>query len=227
MRMTDFSFLRRPIPLRRPLPVTGLLARLRASRSGIALTEFAISLPIFVTLLFGGLEIISLVMAHMRMSQVAISVADNAGRVRTKIDEADIYEVFAGANLVGGGDFHRDARVILSSLEPNKQTGSRAGQMITWQRCYGALPVSPRYGAEGTGKNDNSLALGMGSLNSRIRAAEGTAVMFAEVSYRYTPRILPSIVSNGIDLRYESAFNVRERNDQDISNIQRLATNAC
>ena len=227
MRMTDFAFLRRPILLRRPLPVTGLLARLRASRSGIALTEFAISLPIFVTLLFGGLEIISLVMAHMRMSQVAISVADNAGRVRTKIDEADIYEVFAGANLVGGGDFHRDARVILSSLEPNKQTGSRAGQMITWQRCYGALPVSPRYGAEGTGKNDNSLALGMGSLNSRIRAAEGTAVMFAEVSYRYTPRILPSIVSNGIDLRYESAFNVRERNDQDISNIQRLATNAC
>ncbi|KZX55373.1 hypothetical protein A3711_00280 [Erythrobacter sp. HI00D59] len=225
--MTDFAFLRRPIPLRRPLPVTGLLARLRASRSGIALTEFAISLPIFVTLLFGGLEIISLVMAHMRMSQVAISVADNAGRVRTKIDEADIYEVFAGANLVGGGDFHRDARVILSSLEPNKQTGSRAGQMITWQRCYGALPVSPRYGAEGTGKNDNSLALGMGSLNSRIRAAEGTAVMFAEVSYRYTPRILPSIVSNGIDLRYESAFNVRERNDHDISNIQRLATNAC
>ena len=227
MRMTDFAFLRGPIPLRRPIPVTDLLARLRASRSGIALTEFAISLPIFVTLLFGGLEIISLVMAHMRMSQVAISVADNAGRVRTKIDEADIYEVFAGANLVGGGDFHRDARVILSSLEPNKQTGSRAGQMITWQRCYGALPVSPRYGAEGTGKNDNSLALGMGSLNSRIRAAEGTAVMFAEVSYRYTPRILPSIVSNGIDLRYESAFNVRERNDQDISNIQRLATNAC
>ena len=227
MRMTDFAFLRRPIPRRRPIPVTGLLARLRASRSGIALTEFAISLPIFVTLLFGGLEIISLVMAHMRMSQVAISVADNAGRVRTKIDEADIYEVFAGANLVGGGDFHRDARVILSSLEPNKQTGSRAGQMITWQRCYGALPVSPRYGAEGTGKNDNSLALGMGSLKSRIRAAEGTAVMFAEVSYRYTPRILPSIVSNGIDLRYESAFNVRERNDQDISNIQRLATNAC
>lgn len=225
--MTDFAFLRRSIPLLRPIPVTGLLARLRASRSGIALTEFAISLPIFVTLLFGGLEIISLVMAHMRMSQVAISVADNAGRVRTKIDEADIYEVFAGANLVGGGDFHRDARVILSSLEPNKQTGSRAGQMITWQRCYGALPVSPRYGAEGTGKNDNSLALGMGSLNSRIRAAEGTAVMFAEVSYRYTPRILPSIVSNGIDLRYESAFNVRERNDQDISNIQRLATNAC
>ena len=227
MRMTDFALIRRPIPRRRPIPVTGLLARLRASRSGIALTEFAISLPIFVTLLFGGLEIISLVMAHMRMSQVAISVADNAGRVRTKIDEADIYEVFAGANLVGGGDFHRDARVILSSLEPNKQTGSRAGQMITWQRCYGALPVSPRYGAEGKGKNDNSLALGMGSLNSRIRAAEGTAVMFAEVSYRYTPRILPSIVSNGIDLRYESAFNVRERNDQDISNIQRLATNAC
>ena len=62
--MIDFAFLRRAFPLRRPIPVTGLLARLRTSRSGIALTEFAISLPIFVTLLFGGLEIISLVMAY-------------------------------------------------------------------------------------------------------------------------------------------------------------------
>ena len=151
--MTKLAFFRRPAPLGRD-SAPGLLARLRASRSGIALTEFAISLPIFVTLLFGGLEIISLVMAHMRMSQVAISVADNAGRVRTKIDEADIYEVFAGANLVGGGDFHRDARVILSSLEPNKQTGSRAGQMITWNaamaRCRCRHATAPKARARTT-----------------------------------------------------------------------------
>ena len=72
--MTKLAFFRGPAPLGWD-SAPGLLARLRASRSGIALTEFAISLPIFVTLLFGGLEIISLVMAHMRMSQVAISVA--------------------------------------------------------------------------------------------------------------------------------------------------------
>ena len=51
--------------------------------------------------------------------------------------------------------------------------------------------------------------------------------MFAEVSYRYTPRILPSIVANGLELRYESAFNVRERTNQNLTNTQNLATNSC
>ena len=204
------------------------LRRLRLSESGLALTEFAFSLPIFITLLFGGLEIINLVMAHMRINQIAITVADNAGRARSGIDEADIYEVFAGATQAGTGlDFARNGRVVLSSLQPNGKTGGNAGQMINWQRCFGSLAVAPRYGLQNKGRYDSSLAAGMGPATTRIRAAQGTAVMFAEVSYHYTPKILPSIVSSGLDLRYESAFNVRERTNQDITNTQRLATNSC
>ncbi|MEX0343271.1 MAG: TadE/TadG family type IV pilus assembly protein [Erythrobacter sp.] len=214
----------RPAPSR----IRRFARALLRSRSGIALTEFAFSLPIFVTLLFGGLEIVNLVMAHMRISQVAISVADNAGRVRQGIDEADIYEVFAGADMVAGGtQFAQNGRVVLSSLEPNGLPGSQAGQMINWQRCYGSLQVTPRYGAQNAGRNDASLADGLGPASGRIRAAEGTAVMFVEVSYRYTPKILPSIVSNGLDLRYESAFNVRERTNQNITNTQNLTTRSC
>lgn len=205
----------------------GVLRRLRRSQHGIALTEFAFALPIFVTLLFGGLEIINLVMAHMRISQIAITVADNAGRVRQGIDEADIYEVFAGADLVGGSEFAQNGRVILSSLEPNKETGSKAGQMINWQRCHGSLSVTPRYGTQDKGRNDASLASGLGPTGGKIKAANGTAVMFVEVSYRYTPKILPSIVTNGMDLRYESAFNVRERTNQDITNAQSLTVQSC
>lgn len=211
----------------RALHPRGVLRRLARSRSGVALTEFAFALPIFVTLLFGGLEIINLVMAHMRVNQVAITVADNAGRVRQGIDEADIYEVFAGADLVGGSDFAQKGRVILSSLEPNGESGSKAGQMINWQRCHGSLSVTPRYGTQGKGRNDSSLASGLGPSGSEIKAADGTAVMFVEVSYRYTPQILPSIVTNGMDLRYESAFNVRERTNQDITNTQSLTVQSC
>lgn len=206
----------------------GVLRRLARSQRGMAMTEFAFALPIFVTLLFGGLEIINLVMAHMRVSQIAITVADNAGRVRQGIDEADIYEVFAGADLVGGKtDFKPNGRVVISSLEPNGQTGGNAGQMINWQRCYGSLTVSPRYGLQDKGRYNADLVNGMGPSTSRIKAGDGTAVMFVEVSYRYTPRILPSIVTNGVNLRYESAFNVRERTNQNITNTQSLTVNAC
>lgn len=207
-----------------------ILHALLRSRSGIALTEFALSLPIFVTLLFGGLEVINLVMAHMRVSQIAISVADNAGRVRQGIDESDIYEIFAGADLVGGNsDFAQNGRVILSSLEPNTmppQSGKQ-GQMIGWQRCYGSLPVQPKYGTETKGKYDYSLIDGLGPDGGRIKAANGTAVMFVEVSYRYSPQILPSIVASGLDLRYESAFNVRDRTNQTLTNTQNLARKTC
>ena len=205
-----------------------LLRKLLRSREGVALTEFAFALPIFVVLLFGGLEIVNLVMAHMRVSQIAITVADNAGRVRQSIDEADIYEVFAGADQVGTGiDFARNGRVVLSSLQPNGRTGSDAGQMINWQRCYGSMDVAPAYGRQDQGRTNNSLAAGMGAAGNRIRAADGTAVMFAEVTYRYTPTLLPSVVNNGLTMRYESAFNVRERTNQNITNSQNLATRSC
>ncbi|MBX7481078.1 pilus assembly protein [Qipengyuania sp. 6D47A] len=214
--------------LRKSLSPRRFLRRLRMSEQGIALTEFAFVLPIFIAMLFGGLELINLVMAHMRINQIAISVADNAGRVRTGIDESDIYEVFAGADQVGRGmDFATKGRVVLSSLQPNGQSDGKAGQMINWQRCYGSLSVTPRYGLQDKGKDDSSLAAGMGPDGGKIKAAEGTAVMFAEVSYRYTPIVLPGIVSGGLDLRYESAFNVRERTNQNITNAQGLTRNDC
>src|SRR5690606_21769517 len=81
--------------------VPNRLRRLRASESGLALTEFAIALPVLLVLLLGGLETSNLALTHLRVNQIAMTVADNAGRVRTGIDESHIYEVFAGADLVG------------------------------------------------------------------------------------------------------------------------------
>ena len=204
------------------------LRTLRRNAAGVAMTEFAFALPIFVMLLLGGLEITNLTMAHMRVSQIAITVADNAGRVRTGIDEADIYEVFSGADTVGQSlDFAANGRLVLSSLEPNGQTGHGSGQMINWQRCYGVLAVDPAYGRQDAGRTNSSLSAGMGPPSKRIRAAQGTAVMFVEVTYRYTPLVFESILGESRDMRYESAFNVRERTNQNITNTANLAVKAC
>ncbi|MCB2074103.1 MAG: pilus assembly protein [Novosphingobium sp.] len=203
------------------------LERLARCNDGVALVEFAYSLPLFLVLLFGGLEIANLAMTHLRINQIAINVADNAGRVRTGIDESNIYEVFAGADFIGRSiGFAENGRVVLSSLEPNGKSDSSAGQMINWQRCHGALQVAPRYGVQGTGRNNASLASGMGG-RTRITAADGTAVMFVEVTFRYRPVIFSAFWRDAHDIRYESAFNVRERTNQVISNAQGLAVNSC
>lgn len=203
------------------------LRGLPRSDSGLALTEFALSLPILLVLLLGGLETANFALTHLRVNQIAMTVADNAGRVRTGIDESHIYEVFAGADLAGQSiDFAKNGRITLSSLQPNGKTDGNAGQMINWQRCHGELDVDPAYGAEGLGRNDNALADGMGPAGNKIASAPGTAVMFVEVTYQYRPLFWTAGMASQ-RIRYESAFNVRERTNQNLTNTQRLALNGC
>ncbi|MGP1353309.1 MAG: TadE/TadG family type IV pilus assembly protein [Parasphingopyxis sp.] len=203
--------------------------RLKKDSEGIALVEFAFSLPIVLALVFGGLETANYALAHLRVSQIAMTVADNAGRVDTTMDEANVYEVFAGANLVGEAlDFEQNGRIVLSSLQPNNQTGSDEGQMINWQRCWGQLTTAtPAYGEEDDGRTDDSLEDGMGPVGNQITAADGTAVMFVEVTYNYQPLIPNLNILGTRQIRYESAFNVRDRTNQDISNTQGLTVNSC
>lgn len=210
----------------RAYPV-GLAAFVRCT-GGFALTEFAFALPIFLFLLLGGLEITNFVMAHARVNQIAITVADNAGRIRTGIDESNIYEVFSGAALVGQSlDFANGGRVVLSSLEPNGLTGADEGQMINWQRCFGSLAVAPVHGRQGKGRTNSELVNGMGPAGSEIRSASSSAVMFVEVTYQYEPMFFGVLESTSNRIRYESAFNVRDRTNQAITNTQNLAVNSC
>lgn len=203
------------------------LRRLRRDETGLAFIEFAFAGPIFVVLVCGGLEVANLVIAHMRVSHMAMTVADNAGRTTSGIDEANIYEVIAGAELIAEPlGFEPNGRLVLSSLEPNGQSGSDAGQMIRWQRCWGDLDVDPAYGEEGDGEDDDSIVDGLGVTGRKIVAGQGTAVMFVEVTYVYQPLLAGEFITPPT-IRYETAFNVRGRQNNAITNTQNLATMDC
>lgn len=201
----------------------GRLAALRGCTSGLALTEFAFSLPIMLTLGLVGLETSNYAMAHLRVSNIAVLAADNAARVRDSIDESDVVEVLLGAKMTGQGiDFANNGRIILSSFEPNTAgpSGASTGQWIRWQRCDGRKNVASRYGPEGTGQNDASLQNATWG-TSQVTAAAGTAVMVVEVVYDYQP-IVPNTILGGREIRYQSAFNVRQRANQQLFNVSNL-----
>ncbi len=219
--------------MQRPLPnfVRGLIE----DRSGLALVEFALSLPILLGMSLGGIELAHYAIAVERVSQIAMTAADNAARVRDSytgqanaIDEVDVNEVMAGAKYVGNSiNFSTNGRIILSSLEPN---AGATGQWIRWQRCSGAKNVASSYGIQDAGKTDASLP-GMGPTGNKIVAATGTAVIFAEVVYDYQPLVPVNFLGyNGKTLRFTSAFNVRERTNQVLNNAKALtgaATASC
>ena len=191
-------------------------AMLSRDARGMALVEFALSLPLVLALGLGGFELANYALTNLRVNQIALSVADNAGRVITRIDETDVVEVFAGARVTGEPiGFQQNGRVVLSSLQHNGRTGTTAGQMINWQRCWGSLAVAPSYGRQGAGRTNGSLQ-SMGRPGRAIASLPNTAVMFVEVSYRYSPLI--GGVLSPQTIRYESAFIVRGRTQNDISN---------
>ena len=194
---------------------------LRECKSGIAMVEFALVLPLFLTMVLMGLEITNYSVAHMRVSQIALMIADNAARVRDSIDEVDVDEVMVGAKVEGDSiNFGTRGRVILSSLEPNGLASPNTGQKIRWQRCYGSKNVSSTYGDEGDGTTDDELEFGMGTATNRVSASPGSAIMFVEVVYDYQPLIAQGLLGSATTIRYSAAHVVRERDTQAITNFK-------
>lgn len=203
------------------------VVRLARANNGVAMVEFAFVAPLLLLLILGGVELANFALAHMRVNQIAVTVADNAGRVNTAIDEANIHEIFAGAALLGNSiDFKSNGRVVLSSLQDNKQNGNAKGQVINWQRCWGDLDIDPAYGEEGDGRWDATLKNGLGKGNNKIASGGDTAVMFVEVSYNYQPLVGDEWFDKP-QIRAESAFNVRSRKNNNMNNAQALEVLDC
>jgi hypothetical protein len=178
---------------------------------------------VVLTLGLCGLETANLAMAHLRVSNIAVIASDNAARVRDTIDESNVIELLTGAKMTGNNiDFARHGRIILSSVERN---AAGNGQWIRWQRCDGAKQVVSSYGAQGKGQTDASLQA-VGPPGNQITAASGTAVMMVEVVYDYQP-IVSEAIFGPQTIRYESAFNVRQRTNQVLTNVAGVTPRNC
>ncbi|MFM2371920.1 MAG: hypothetical protein RIS85_1642, partial [Pseudomonadota bacterium] len=86
-----------------------LWRQLHCNIAGISTTEFAVVVPVFMTLGMYGTEISWMTIAEMQASQVAISLADNASRlgqtdnsgVTPTISDESVQNVLTGALLEG------------------------------------------------------------------------------------------------------------------------------
>lgn len=201
--------------LKRLKPAATNNRKLARDCSGVALTEFALIAPIFLTLGLAGADTVNYVVVNMRVSQVALQIADNASRVGEqdvlvdrRIFESDVNDLLTGADrLADGLDLFDNGRVIISSLEVNAEDG----QWIHWQRCEGDKVHDSQYGDEGDGETGTSFP-GMGPAGAEIKATPGNAVMFVEVSYNYQP-ITPISALEGKEINYTASFNVRDVRD--------------
>lgn len=196
------------------------LRALARSRSGVAMTEFALGAPLLLMAGLWGTETANYALTSMKVGQLAVQIADNASRVgdlstlqNRKVYESDINDVLYGAQLQAGSlNLFAHGRVIVSSLQvSDAATGGSGEQYIQWQRCRGALRVGSDYGAEG-----DILPDGMGPTGEEVIAQDGDAVIFVEIRYTYQPLVSERFIGNE-EMVSIASFTVRD--DRDISQL--------
>lgn len=211
------------------------LSRLRRSRSGIAMTEFALGMPVLLVAGLWGVELANYAITNMRVSQLAMQIADNASRTTDtsviedrKLFEADINDLLVGANLQAGDslDLFEHGRVIISSVEVWNQSyycglsgGSCPGgapaegqQFIHWQRCKGKKVHNPQFGHQNA-----ALPRGIGPTGYEVFAPDDGALIFVEIAYDYQPLVSSRFVGNPT-ISAIASFVVRD--DRDRSGVK-------
>lgn len=198
-----------------PAPRLPRLSRaVRACSRGVSTIEFALILPLFVMTALYGTELAYYASVRLQISQIALSVADNAARlgqtenagVTPTITESDVDSVMFGALQQGQGiDLESNGRIVLSSLERDNLTGN---QWFHWQRCRGDLERASLYGPARFGLSGGALT-GVGGQARAITAQADSAVMVAEVFYDYQP-LFGTMFPGFADIREEAVFIIRD-----------------
>ncbi|KQN70808.1 TadE/TadG family type IV pilus assembly protein [Sphingomonas sp. Leaf62] len=188
---------------------------LHHARRGVALLEFALALPVVLTIGLCAVELCNFGVQQLRLSQATQTLADNISRVGVdtnaatqQLREADVNEVIGGLRRQTEAlGVTTNGRVTISSLETKD-----GAQWIHWQRCVG-LKRGPGYdssfGREGDGGTSGSTFRGMGDPAKPVQAPDRAAVIFVEINFDYQP-LLPTFFLGNPKLQQTAAFIVRD-----------------
>ena len=227
------------------------------NESGLAMVELAVSLPFFLGLGIGGLELANYTSVVMQLNKITIHTADNAARIGTStpdgvrtISEAQIKDVFAGAMRAGrsiglegqhsyanpstGNATNRgNTRIILSSVEQvNPADPSDRQYRIRWQRCAGSADFyRSNYGTTTSPPSPS----GIGPTGRQVLPPAGGAIMFVETHYYYKPMIVNGFSSlTDQTISQVASMVVRETRDlvgpsggEGIYNLEKVTPSIC
>ena len=187
---------------------TTLLRRFARDTSGVAMVEFAITLPFIAGFALYSMELTNYALINMRVNQIALTLADNASRVGTdatlttqQLREVDMNDVLQAARYQGKDiKLTTFGRITVSSVENVQQSYDTAPvQRIHWQRCIGLMSganYDSIYSTSSTDGTDNTVAnkgltvaSGVGDPGALISAPTGSGLMFIEVNYNYQPLV--------------------------------------
>lgn len=151
---------------------------------GIAITEFALVLPVLMTLFYGTIEITRYILIAQKVEKLSHTVADVTGQAN-KVTITQIEQMMAATgDIMNPYGMGPNGRVLISSIY--RRPGD-ANASIVWQY--------PRANSTDTGGGSLSAASAIGvkgqtpTLPAGFSVDERENVIAAEIYYRFSPLI--------------------------------------
>jgi Flp pilus assembly protein TadG len=165
------SFIARLIPSQ--------VARLARDQEGVSAVEFAMLLPLMLTLYLGGVEVSQGISIDRKVTLTARTVADLTAQV-SSINSSGLTSVLNASTAVLAPYPEGPAKVVVSLVTIDAQGVAK----ITWSQA----------------KNTTARATGSVVTIPSALKVNNTALVWGEVSYTYTPSI-GYVVSGSLNLK--------------------------
>ncbi len=138
---------------------------------GMVAVEFALLIPVMLTMYFGTLETTNAMTAARRVTNVAQTAGDLTAQVTT-VTNADMNDIFAASTAILTPFPTNALNITVSSVVANASNASNT--KVSWSKAYGG--GSPR-------STNSSVTLPTGL------TTPGSSVVMVEVTYNYTSPI--------------------------------------
>ncbi|MFM9890926.1 MAG: TadE/TadG family type IV pilus assembly protein [Rickettsiales bacterium] len=159
------------------------LHRFWRDRRGIAITEFALVLPVLMTLLYGAIEITRYILITQKVEKLSHTIADVTGQSDKKVTLVQLGQMMAAtSDIMNPYEMGPNGRTFISSVyrKPGDTNAS-----IVWQY--------PRTGTSDSGGGTLAVGSTIGTkgqvpvLPSGFSVDERENVIVAEVYYQFSP----------------------------------------
>lgn len=185
-------------------------ARLSRDTSGIAAIEFAMIVPLMLVMIFGTIEISSGVAVDRKVSMVAQTMADLASRY-TSVSSTDLTNFTTIANAMMTPYSSTPLHMTVTEVYINPTTGLGRAQ---WSTGYAVR-------ATGSTVPVPAALVGRDSSNNVLA---NQYLLFAEVSYLYTPAVGYVMGKAGVTLSDQTYTRPRQGNCVQYTGTSTTAT---
>ncbi|NNM74938.1 TadE/TadG family type IV pilus assembly protein [Enterovirga aerilata] len=192
-----------PARLRRAAgPLAARLAALHSSVAGVAAVEFALVLPVMVTMLLGMSEVTLAVNVDRKLTLLSRSLADLSSRVQT-ITTSELDDIFKASSIVLQPFSVPGLRMVVSQMYVEQVSGTVYRQSVNWS-C-----------ARGTGATAKPLNVYESTVPSGFQT-DKSYYMLIDVALPYTP-MFGKAITGTITLAESTPWPIRNNTKVTLS----------